>query len=161
MKKMIGFLSLFLGMLPITSAFGSDIMVMNPWIRETPPTVQTMAAYMVIHNSGKVDKRLVGASSPHFSKIEIHETVHQGDMATMIARDIVVIPAGNQRPFQPNGYHLMLIAPLQPHPLQAGDKIPLTLFFQDGLQKSVLAEVRKSPMQNAGHSNHQEHQHQH
>lgn len=161
MKKMIGFLSLFVWMLSMMPVLAADIMVMNPWIREAPPSMQTMAAYMILHNISKVSKYLVGARSSKFTKIEIHETVHQGDMATMIARDSVEIPAGSQLSFQPNGYHMMLIAPLPSRSLQAGDKVPLTLLFKDGSQQTVSAEVRKSPLENAAQSDHQEHQHHH
>ena len=157
MKRVMVFLSVLAWILPATPSLALDVTVLNPWIREAPPSVQTMAAYMVIRNNGTVGKTVTGANSPLFARVEFHETVHHGNMATMIARDSLVIDAGGQVSLKPNGYHMMLIAPKTPRPLRAGDKVPLALYFSDGSQVIIEAEVRKGQPgmpHNGGHGHH-------
>lgn len=159
MRKMVGLLAVLAWMLPATPLLAAGVEVLDPWVREGPPSMQVLAGYMVIRNTGHVGKTLVGASSPLFAKVEFHETLHQGHMATMVSRDSLVIDAGSQVQLKPNGYHMMLIAPQGPKPLRAGDKVPLALNFSDGSQLAFQAVVRRGAQPGkmthpAGHMHH-------
>lgn len=157
MKKKTGWLSLVFWLLPVLPLWAGAIEVQDAWVREAPPNMQTLAAYMVIRNTGTTGKTVVGASSPLFAKVEFHETIQQGGMATMIARDSLVIDAGGQVALKPGGYHMMLIAPQGPKPLRAGDRVPLALRMSDGSQWMGEAEVRALQPDKAGSMPHHHH----
>lgn len=153
MKKILLMLlsTLILGI--SSSAMAEDgLQIRDLWVRAAPPTVQTLAAYMVIENTGKVGKTLVGAQSPSFHRVEFHETINRNGMASMVARDSLVIDAGSKVTMQPGGYHMMLIAPQIL--IKEGDKVSFTFLFSDGSHKSVEATVKKdaSESSDAGHS---------
>ena len=142
MKNKTGWLSMVFCLLPVLPLWAGAIEVQDAWVNEAPPNMQTLAAYMVIRNTGPTGKTVVGASSPLFAKVEFHETIQQGGMATMIARDSLVIDAGGHVALKPGGYHMMLIAPQGPKPLRAGDKVPLALRMSDGSEWVGEAQVR-------------------
>ncbi|WP_130472247.1 copper chaperone PCu(A)C [Candidatus Magnetaquicoccus inordinatus] len=153
-SKVWGVALLFSGF-PMFSWAG-DLSIQDAWVRATPPNMQTTAAYMVIRNTGKAGKTVVGAASPMFARVEFHETVQQGGVAGMVARDSLVIDAGGQVALKPGGYHMMLIG-LRGKALQAGDKVPLMLQLSDGSQETVSADVRAAP--SAAAQEHQHHKH--
>ena len=142
MKKHLCWLSLLLCLLPAVPVWAVGLVAQDPWVREGPPSMQTLAAYMTIRNTGLQAQTVVGASSPLFAKVEFHESLQQGNLVTMVARDSLRIEAGGQIVLAPGGYHMMLIAPQGNKALRAGDKIPLLLHLSDGSQWAVEAEMR-------------------
>ncbi|MBF0583711.1 MAG: copper chaperone PCu(A)C [Magnetococcales bacterium] len=154
MKKNMGWLSVMLWLLPVASLWAGSIEVVDPWVREAPPAMQTLSAYMEIRNTGTTGKTVVGASSPMFAKVEFHESMQRAGVSTMVARDSLVIDAGSKVTLKPGGYHLMLIAPQGPRPLRAGDKVPLALHLSDGSQWVGEAEVRAVKGDTAGDMQH-------
>jgi copper(I)-binding protein len=114
----------------LTSAFPSaaaSLEVRDAWIREAPPTASVLAAYMVIRNPGTVPVEITNVSGPEFGRAEMHRTVVEGGVATMVAIRKLEIAPGEQIALEPGGTHLMLIDPRRP--LRAGDTATLT--FQD------------------------------
>ncbi|MBF0182950.1 MAG: copper chaperone PCu(A)C [Magnetococcales bacterium] len=154
MKSKIGGLALLLSGLPM-ALWAADLAVQDAWVRAIPPNMQTTAAYMVLRNAGTSGKTVVGAASPLFARVEFHETVQQGGVAAMMARDSLVIDAGGQVTLKPGGYHMMLIG-LQGKPLQAGDKVPLKLRLSDGSEVAINADVRaaQTPAAQEQHHHH-------
>ncbi|MEO5339087.1 MAG: copper chaperone PCu(A)C [Magnetococcus sp. MYC-9] len=150
MKKKVGFLSVLFWLLSVATGWATGLEIRDPWVREAPPGAQALAAYMVMHNTGTVGKTVVGANTPLFARVEFHETLHQGGVATMVARDSLVVDAGGQVVLKPGGYHMMLLAPVKP--LKAGDRVPLLLQLSDGSRVAVEAEVRVATT--AGESKH-------
>lgn len=138
---------------------GPELTVRDAWIRLTDPS-RPLGGFMTIANSGPTDDALVGAESPAFAMIELHETVaagsaapsmpsdhgmggpgSSGDMAmTMRPVEAIPIPARGEQVLRPGGYHLMLMSPKQT--LAAGDVVELTLRFQSGRSVSVEVPVR-------------------
>ena len=164
MRKSNLFLFVFSALLLFSPPLlAADIVVLDPWVREAPPAMQVHAAYMVIQNKGPVGKTIIGAVSPAYAKVEFHETLHQNGMATMVARDSLVVDSGSQVVLKPGGYHMMLIAPQGPHPVKAGSVIPIELRFSDGSKLMVEAAVRAgqpgAPMHHDGMSHDQHMQH--
>lgn len=131
-------------------AAGMGLMVENPWIRVAPPTAAAQAGYMVVHNGTERERALVAASSPAFANVMLHRTVMEDGLAKMVHQMKITVPAGGRVVFEPNGYHLMLMQPKQP--LQAGDKVPVTLEFADGETLELTFEVRAGG--NMGHMEH-------
>ncbi|MBF0588100.1 MAG: copper chaperone PCu(A)C [Magnetococcales bacterium] len=158
MKRRIGVGALFMlaltWMVPATAT--ADVVVHDPWIREAPPMVQTLAAYMTLENKGKQAVKLVKAASPAFAKVEVHQTIHKNNMAMMEQVHGLEIKPGEKVLLKPGGYHLMLIAPLSTQRLMAGQRTPVYLSFSDGSEKTIQAEVRRGVMMGGGmdHSQH-------
>jgi copper(I)-binding protein len=73
----------------------------------------------------------------------LHRTIVEGGMAKMVHQMAITIPAKGELTFEPNGYHVMLMAPKKP--LKAGDKVEITLSFKGGETVKVVHEVRAAP----------------
>ncbi len=88
----------------------------------------TSAAYMTIRNTGKVDDKLIGASSDFAEFVELHTTEERNGVMMMAPVKFVKIPARGEAVLKPGGLHVMFIK--IKHGLNAGDKIKLTLQFE-------------------------------
>ena len=83
-----------------------DLRVTDAWVRAVPPVAPMTAGYLRIENDGAADA-LVGAASEAAARVELHETVHDGDRVRMVPRDALEIPAGGALVLAPEGAHLM------------------------------------------------------
>ncbi len=135
---------------------GGHLMVNDAWIREAPPGAMALAGYLQIHNHENKERVLVGASSPAFAEVMLHKTVFEGELSKMVHQHMITIPAGGMVSFEPNSYHLMMMQPKQR--LQAGDKVSVTLRFQNGEELEVSHQVRVG-MGGMGGMDHGAHQH--
>lgn len=133
----------------------ADIVVESPWVREGPPNAKTLAAYMVLRNDGDRTEVLKGVSTPAFEKVEIHRTVMEEGVATMVPQESLTIPQGQSVTLEPGGFHLMLINAKKA--LKEGEDVELTLRFNDGENIDIDAPVRKDPAASSQHHNHQYH----
>ncbi|MBF0454145.1 MAG: copper chaperone PCu(A)C [Magnetococcales bacterium] len=131
-------------------AWAGGIQVEGAWVRAAPPTVQVLAAYMTIKNTGTIGKTIIGAHSPQFAKVEFHETLLRNGMASMVARQSLVIDSGGQVILAPGGYHMMLIAPQRM--IRPGDQIDIILTFSDGSALPIAVDVKKGNGKTMDHS---------
>lgn len=144
-------------LLPACSQTATDsscagLRVEDAWIREAPPGMKLTAGYMLLRNTSRQTLTVNRFSSPHFARVELHETVHEDGLARMRPLSGLSIPDTEGLALQPGGWHLMLFNPDAPP--RAGDTVSLTLHCgQDALP--VVAEVRKG-----GPTHHQHHGHQ-
>lgn len=107
---------------------GGGLTVRDPWIRLTDPT-RPLGGFMTIGNEGSDTDALVGAESPAFGRIELHETVpasmesptpsdHAG-MATPSTGGPSETPGhGGARP-APSGEMAMTMRPVEVIPIPA------------------------------------------
>jgi len=93
--------------------------------------------------------RLTGIASPAIGRIELHESMMQGNMSTMRPLAAVPVTPGTPTAFAPGGKHAMLydIAPS----VRAGGTVRLTFTFEGLPPVSVDAEVRDFGAGHAGH----------
>lgn len=126
-----------------TPAFACDLEIVDPWVREAPPTADALAGYMVLQNQSGGDCVLTDVSAAGFKRAMFHRTEHEGDMASMEHQNEVRVAAGEPVVFEPNGLHIMLMHPDQP--LQKGDQVAITLVLDNGEQQSARFPVRISP----------------
>ena len=134
---------------------GDPVAVNDVWTRVTAPTATTGAVYMKLESAD--GDRLVSASVPTAiaAKTEIHETVGGESMegatgegsdmpeAMMGMRQLedgLELQAGEEVSLEPGGYHVMLLELEQP--IAEGDKIPVTLMFENAGEVQVEAEAR-------------------
>lgn len=105
-----------------------DLQIDKPWARATVPGASVGGGYLVVRNNGASADRLVGATTPAASRVEIHEMAMEKDVMRMREVRGVDVPAKGAVEFKPGGYHLMFMelkAPLKP-----GAKVPVTLRFE-------------------------------
>lgn len=124
-----------------TPAFAADIAVVDPWVREGPPTARVLGGFMTITNAAAKDDALIGVSSPDFNMVELHQTVMEDGMGKMIPQEKIVVPAGSEVALKPGSYHLMLM--MAKRNFKAGDEIKAELTFESGAVLSVMLPVKK------------------
>jgi hypothetical protein len=105
----------------------------HPYATPSRPGMTTGAVYFRgIRNGGNVADRLLSASTPAATSVEIHRMqMLQGDVMQMRAVPALEIPAGATVDLKhgvPDGYHLMLVD--LKAPLMDGDRFPITLRFE-------------------------------
>jgi periplasmic copper chaperone A len=122
-------------------AGSAAIHVTEAWVSEAPPTISINAAYLLIENRSDQSISLLKVDSPDFERIEMHRSVLSEGIARMQLQTQVDIAAKGQLQFAPGDYHLMLFNPHKR--LRAGDFTVLTLYFSDGTQIAVDAEVKR------------------
>ena len=131
----------FLFLTAVSAQADKAIDIQDAWIRHIPGD-RPMAGYFVVHNKGSVERTLVGASSIGFAAVEMHESVEGDGTTSMRPVESVTVPAVGQVEFQPGGYHLMLMQ--RQRDLQVGDRIPVTLEFEDGGSQAAVFEIKPS-----------------
>ena len=89
-----------------------------------------MAAYLQLTNQGDGPVTLVGASSPRFTQVMLHQSVEMGAMSQMRMVATLVLPPHQSVAIAPGGYHLMLMSPSTP--VAVGEKILVILRFSNG-----------------------------
>jgi copper(I)-binding protein len=110
-------------------AFAGDVAVDKAWFRALPAHLPA-AGYFIIHNAGKSEIVLTGASSAACGMLMLHKSSTASGMASMSDIDRVVVPAGGALAFAPNGFHLMCMDATPA--LRPGARIPVTLRFANG-----------------------------
>jgi copper(I)-binding protein len=128
------------------------IAVEKPWVRLPAVAGEAGAAYFRL-TGGAEGTTLVGISSPLVRRIELHESMTGGNMASMKKLDDVDFAYDGTIEFKPGGRHAMLfgIAPA----VKPGTPLPLTFAFDNAPPITVTAEVKSvagdSGAEHAGH----------
>ncbi len=157
MKLSITVLAGFLGVMLSQQLWADEraLEVKDPWIRAAPPVVKVLAAYMTIENNSDKGLSVVGAESPFFERIEIHNTVIEEGMARMLRQDRIDLAPHGSIAFSPGGYHFMLLG--RKGPIDIGDRVEMTLILGNGDLISTEALVRSGmemPEDGMDHSHH-------
>lgn len=122
-------------------ALASGIEVHDPYARSSSAMATSGGIFMVIHNHGGPDDRLIGASSDVAEKVELH--THSED-ANGVMRMIHVeegfeIPTDGEIVMERGGHHVMLLG--LSRPLEQGDVIDLVLTFETAGDVAVQVPV--------------------
>jgi copper(I)-binding protein len=92
-----------------------------------PASPDIAAAYVTVHNSGKVTDTLLRASTPAGTSMSLHRDVTSGGTEGMVPLRSILIPAGKTVTMKPGGEHLMIEHPKAG--LKRGGQLELTLVF--------------------------------
>ena len=111
----------------------------HPFARATPPGAKSGGAFFVVANSGATPDKLIGVASPAARSAEMHQMAVDAGVMKMRAVPALDVPSGGKLELKPGGYHVMLLDLKQP--LKAGDKVPLTLTFQNAGSIVVSVDV--------------------
>ncbi|MCL1124858.1 copper chaperone PCu(A)C [Shewanella surugensis] len=142
MKKCI--LSLLMLMASMSYSQGSELVINDAWIRAMPPSSRVVPIYLNIDNPTARERKLIGIEAEAGS-IEIHQTIERDGMMYMKPVDEIVIAANDQVRLAPSGFHGMMSHFTQGVPEQ-GEKILLTLIFDNGAKQSTEAKVIKETL---------------
>jgi hypothetical protein len=126
-----------------------SVAVVDPHVRMVPPGAMATAAFMVLKNSGDKVAKLVKAENSASKVTELHTHLNEGGMMKMRRVPSIDIKAKGEAALEPGGLHVMMID--LKAPLKEGDKVAITLVFDDGSSKKVEAPIRR-PMPAADHS---------
>ncbi len=115
--------------------------ISDAWVRPPMAADRPAAGYMTITNPGVDADRLIGASSPVATSVEIHETTEDASgMMGMHPVDRLEIEPGTPVVLEPGGYHLMLMGVTDMPAV--GETVEITLTFELAGDMVVQAEVR-------------------
>ena len=115
----------------------AQVEVKDPWVRATVPHQQASGAFMRLESAK--DTRLVEVRSPVAGAVEIHESTMKDNVMRMQKVPAVPVPAGRGAELKPGGYHVMLLRLKQQ--LKEGERVPLTLVFEDAQGRREIVEV--------------------
>lgn len=131
-----------------------SVNVADPYVRLMPPGAKATAAFMVLKNTGDKDAKLVKAESTAAKIAELHTHINEDGVMKMRQVPAIEIKAKAETALKPGSYHIMLIDPAA---LKEGDKVAITLGFEDGSSKKIEAAVKKpeaapAAMDRSGHN---------
>ena len=132
----------------------------DPYARASHMHAQAGAAFMILHNRGDSDCRVVEARSDVAQRVELHTHIEddQGVMRMVEVEGGFPLPAGGEHGLVRGGDHVMFLG--LNRPLQQGDTVALTLVFEDGAEVALEVPVdnERQPM---GHGHSHGHGHGH
>ena len=121
-------------------AESSDLSIKDAWSRASIGTTRPGAAYLTIHNSGKLAATLTSVQTDIAQRSVIHRsTINASGVSSMAPAGEIRIDAGKELSLEPGGLHIMLMRLRRP--LIEGNRYWLTLHFLDGSRISVEVPV--------------------
>ncbi len=132
-----------------TNHTATEIVINDPWVRSAPPNAPALGLFMQINNNTNHDIKLLSVNVSGYKRIELHKTVVQGDMMKMVKQEFMPIPAKGKLHLKPGSWHIMLISPESV--LRKGDTVMIDLVFDNGLSKTVRAQVRNGKKMTGNH----------
>lgn len=117
----LGFCSLVL--VNIVQAEDEMLSIERSWIREAPPGVPTLAAYMTITNNFESSLTIIGVSSNVSTLAEIHEVKMDNEVMQMRRMTEIIINPGQRLELKPSSTHVMLMGVQQS--LKHGDEVEI------------------------------------
>ena len=92
-------------------------------VLEALPGTKMSVGYMAFDNNSDQPIVIDSVTSPHFARVEMHETVIEDDVARMTSITSLVIDPYSSLMFEAGGKHLMMSGP--PNQTEAG--LPVTI----------------------------------
>lgn len=133
-KLLLGLLLLLFS----TGVAAANLEVDNARLRLLPGDLPA-GGYFSLSNTSDSQVILVGAESPAFAEVMMHQSMQKEGMASMTHVPQLELAPGERVEFAPGGYHLMLMKRQQP--LAVGDEVTVTLLFEDGGRLPVVFEA--------------------
>ena len=128
-------------------AAAQDITVTDAYARAASPVAKSGAAFMVIHNDGDTDDRLIAVRSDAAARTELHthKDMGEGVMKMMEVEEGFPLPAGGMHALARGGDHVMLMG--LAGPMAQDDVISVTLVFEQAgeMEIEVPVDLERKP----------------
>lgn len=128
-------------------AAAQDITVTDAYARAASPVAKSGAAFMVIHNDGDTDDRLIAVRSDAAARTELHthKDMGEGVMKMMEVEEGFPVPAGGMHALARGGDHVMLMGLAAP--MAQGDVVTVTLVFEQAgeMEIEVPVDLERKP----------------
>lgn len=134
----------FSGMLSVQA----EIFLQEGYVRAMPLGVPNSAAYLTLKNMGN-RVQLTGVTTNIAHEAQLHTLVEEQGLIKMRQVQNFTLPKNGVLTLSPSGDHIMLLGLHKT--LNAGDEVPLKLFFSDGSSQEVTIPVKRM---SAGHHHH-------
>lgn len=128
---------------PVAARQADCLAMHDGWIRLPPAPRPMLAGFGRIANGCAGERVVVGARSPRFGEVSLHETRMVDGVSRMREVERLPVAAGGEALLQPGGLHLMLMQP-ERAPAE-GERVPLVLVLVDGGEVPVELVVAKDP----------------
>ena len=148
MKRWIFATAVTLLPLGAVASEATQVDVSHAWIRVLPGALPA-AGYATLSNDSGKAAALVGASSPAYGHVMLHQSTVENGMAHMIMVKNLDVPAHGKVTLAPGGYHLMLMKAKQT--VTPGQTVKITLRFADGSEKTVDFAARPANASDDAH----------
>lgn len=144
-------------LLAAPAAFAQSIMIEEAYARVMGKTAKAGSAFMVIHNHGDHEDRLLSASTPAAERTELHTHSEDasGVMKMLHVPEGFAIAAQGSHALARGGDHVMLMGLTAP--LAEGDTFPLELTFERAGRVMVDVPVRNADPAEAPAKDHAHH----
>ena len=128
-------IALFSGCLFAGATLADSVRIENAWARATAPGQKIAGGFMDL--TADTDMTLVGGSSPVSRALELHTMKIEDGIMKMRPVKEIALPRGQTVKLAPGGLHIMFVDIKKP--LQAGEKVPLSLIFKgsDGKEQQI------------------------
>lgn len=118
-----------------------DLVITQPWSRQSPMASDVAAGFLSITNTGKENDQLVRATASITSKVQLHDMKIENDIMKMVELPAgIPIPAGATVDLKPASLHVMFMDLKKP--VVEGEKISGTLVFEKAGSVDVTFEVK-------------------
>ena len=121
--------------------------VSQAWARATASSARAGGVFLTLKAGGP--DRVVSASSPVAEKVELHETVRDGNVMRMREVAELKLAPGEAVVLKPGGLHIMLIGVKRP--LNRGDSFPVTITFERAPAVTATVSVQAAGAGGPGH----------
>lgn len=121
----------------------ANVMFVEGYVRAMPASVPNTAAYFTLMNHGP-EIKLVGVETVVAEEAQLHTLVDEGGVVKMKQLQSFTIPEHGNLELAPSGDHVMILGLKQP--LNVGEKVDLTLKFDDGSEQVISIKVTKQDM---------------
>jgi copper(I)-binding protein len=117
-----------------------DLHARRIWARPADKGANS-AIYMHIENEGKNDDALLEIKTDVADKVELHKTVTENGVSSMVKVDKLAIPAGSKVKLAPKGLHVMLLGLKQD--LKTGNEFEIELVFEKAGSTKTKIKVKE------------------
>ncbi|MBF7068520.1 copper chaperone PCu(A)C [Campylobacter volucris] len=109
--------------------FANDIVINNPYVKQTPPNAKATAFFLEIQNKSNKDIKLIKANNSLSDTTEIHDHIMENGKKMMVQIHQIIIKANSSAILKPGGMHIMALNLKQN--VTENTKASLTLYFDD------------------------------
>ena len=131
----------FLSNISFASQDTNGLQLIDPWVRQAPPTAKNLAGYGELKNNSDKVIEVLSITSGLFEKVEMHITTFENGMMKMAEVENMMLKPGESVYFEPGGRHFMLIKPNTA--IKAGLIVPVKILLKTGQVLNFDMMVRR------------------